>query len=320
MIKFPVTSTKRALIAKGQLSAAATESLLWEQSTHADQLSTIWPLLGRRIALLRRLVDLTDSVKAALLLSQSIYWTHRGRDIARNGGWFHKTTEQWSWELGLSPKEQRLARDTLRNLALVDERRMGVPPRVHFRLQMDHLGNCLSDRNAAAAGGVNWQDAVMVAKVLGPSVAYHRTLADIGGGVHAGLMLSRALYRTRLQITRRHDAWITSTAARWSEEIGLSRREQETARRNLARIGVWEEALRGMPPRSVARIRLDCLLSLLTGNAPAAAQDACCTAAPVRGEATSKLAQKGETSMWQSHIQILPFPPSQIGPFRHPSI
>ncbi len=173
MIKFPVTSTKRALIAKGQLSAAATESSLWEQSTHADQLSTIWPLLGRRIAFLPRLVDLTDSVKAALLLSQSIYWTHRGRDIAQTGGWFHKTTEQWTWETGLSPKEQRLARDTLKNLALVDERRMGVPPRVHFRLQMDHLGNCLSDQNTAAAGGVNWQDAVMVAKVLGPSVAYH---------------------------------------------------------------------------------------------------------------------------------------------------
>jgi len=309
-----------APIAKRQLGAAVSESSLWEQSTHADQLSTIWPLLGRRIAFYRRLVDLTDSVKTALLLSQSIYWTRRGRDIAQTGGWFHKSTEQWTWETGLSPKEQRLARDTLKNLALVDERRMGIPPRVHFRLQMDHLGNCLSDRNVASAGSINWQDAVMVAKVLGPSVAYHRTLADIGGGVHAGLMLSRALYRTRLQVTRRHDAWITNTAARWSEEIGLSRREQETARRDLVRIGVWEEALRGMPPRLVARTRLDCLLSLLNDGAPAVAKDACCTAAPVCGDATSRFAQKGENSMWQPHIQILPFPPSQIGPFRHPSI
>ncbi len=203
-----------ASVVANQLGAPSAEAPPWEQSTHRDQLSTIWPMLGRRIAFHRRLVDLTDSVKAALLLSQSIYWTHRGRDIARNGGWFHKTTEQWSWEIGLSPKEQRLSRDTLKNLALVHERRMGVPPRVHFRLQMDHLGNCLSDRNVAAAGSINWQDAVMVAKVLGPSVVYHRRLADIGGGVHAGLMLSRALYRTRLQVTRRHDAWITNTAAR----------------------------------------------------------------------------------------------------------
>ena len=81
---------------------------------HAAPLSVIWPLLGRHIAFHRRLVDLTSSVKAALLLSQSIYWTRHGRDIARNGGWFHKTTEQWAIETGLSPKEQASAREVLR--------------------------------------------------------------------------------------------------------------------------------------------------------------------------------------------------------------
>ena len=278
-----------ALIAANQLVSAAAEASPWEQSTHAPPLPIIWSLLGRHIAFHRRLVDLTDSVKAALLLSQSIYWTRRGRDIAQSGGWFHKTTEQWAWETGLTHKEQRLARDVLKNLALMDERRMGVPPRVHFRLLMEQLGNRLSDRTAGVPRSVNWQDAAMVAKMLGPSVAYHRTLADIGGGVHAGLMLSRALYRTRLQTARKHDAWISNSAALWCEEIGLSRREQQTARRDLARIGVWRDALRGMPSRLVGRISLDRLLSLLTGDAPAAAQDPCCTAAPVCGEAQASL-------------------------------
>jgi hypothetical protein len=309
-----------AHVVANPLGTAAGEASPWESPTNVDPLPIILSLLGRHIAFHRRLVDLTDSVKAALLLSQSIYWTRRGRDVAQNGGWFHKTTEQWTWETGLTPKEQRIARDALKNLALVDERRMGVPPRVHFRLQTEQLGNCLTDWNADAPRSVNWQDAVMVAKMLGPSVAYHRTLAGIGGGVHAGLMLSRALYRTRLQTTRRHDAWITSAAARWSEEIGLSRREQESARLDLARLGVWEEALRGMPPRLVARIRLDCLLSLLSADAPLIVQDACCDAAPVSGEATNRYVQKGGINMWQSHKQILPFPPSQFCPFRHPSI
>ena len=67
----------------------------------AAPLSVIWPLLGRHIAFHRRLVDLTSSVKAALLLSQSAYWTRHGRDIAQTGGWFHKTTEQWEMETGL---------------------------------------------------------------------------------------------------------------------------------------------------------------------------------------------------------------------------
>ena len=39
------------------------------------------------------------------------------------------------------------------------------------------------------------------------------------------------------------------------EEIGLTRREQYNARRDLERPGVWEEALRGMSPSRVARIR-----------------------------------------------------------------
>ena len=51
----------------------------------AVPLSVIWPLLGRHIAFHRRLVDLTSSVKTALLLSQSVYWTRHGRDIAQTG-------------------------------------------------------------------------------------------------------------------------------------------------------------------------------------------------------------------------------------------
>ena len=108
-----------ASVVVNQLGTASAEASPWEQSSRADPLPIIWPLLGRHIAFHRRLVDLTDSVKAALLLSQSIYWTRRGRDIARTGGWFHKTTEQWTWETGLSAKEQRLARDVLKNLALI---------------------------------------------------------------------------------------------------------------------------------------------------------------------------------------------------------
>ena len=62
-----------ALIVKGQLGTAAAEASTWERSTAADPLPIIWPLLGRHIAFHGRLVDLADSVKAALLLSQSIY-------------------------------------------------------------------------------------------------------------------------------------------------------------------------------------------------------------------------------------------------------
>jgi hypothetical protein len=289
----------------------------WERSTRAAPMSVIWPLLGRHIAFHRRLVDLTENVKAALMLSQSIYWTRHGRDIAHHGGWFHKTTEQWTLETGLTPKEQATAREALRALAILDERRLGLPARLHFRLIVEQLGSRLCERIALDGHAADWNDMVVLAELLGPSVAYHRALAGIGGGVHAGLMLSRALYLTRLQYKRHLDAWVCNSAARWSEEIGLTRREQETARQDLARTGVWEEALRGIPPSLVARIRMDCLLSLLTDGSPAAAGGAAPAAEQVYVETTDSVAQKGESSLWHPHIVVSPKPPSLFRRNRH---
>jgi hypothetical protein len=99
----------------------------WQSAQQERALATLWPLLGRHIAFHRRLVDLTANVKAALLLSQSIYWTRHGRDIAQTGGWFLKTTEQWQMETGLSAREQATAREVLRELAILSEQRVGIP-------------------------------------------------------------------------------------------------------------------------------------------------------------------------------------------------
>jgi len=291
-----------------------------ESAQSAAHLPVIWSLLGRHVAFHRRLVDLTNSVKAALLLSQSIYWTRHGRDIAQSGGWFHKTTEQWNWETGLSLREQSGAREALKGLALLEECRLGIPARVHFRLQLESLRGFLSDRWGGGGESADWSDRVMLAEMLGPSIAYHRVLAEVGGGVHAGLMLSRALYRTRLQIARDRDAWVCNATARWSAEVGLTRREQENARRDLVLAGVWEEALRGMPPSLIARIRLDALLTLLTQGAMPAVNATDGTVGPVCDEATDSFVQKGETSLWQPHMLVSTKAPSQFRQNRHPSI
>ena len=279
-------------------------------------LAIIWPLLGRHIAFHRRLVDVTANVKAALLLSQAIYWTRHGRDIAENAGWFWKTAEQWQRETGLSAKEQTTARDLLRHLSLVEESRMGIPARLHFRLSLETLRVQLSEQLVLCQGDRDAIDRAILTQLLGPSLAYHRSLAEIAGGIHAGLMLSRALHLTRQQLKRRMEAWISNSAARWSEEIGLTRREQETARRSLTRIGVWEETLKGIPPSMVARIRLDCLLALLTDGA---------SPEPSRLKAVSQgaaigpdwSAQNGETRMRQSHIHVSPKAPNLFSRNRH---
>lgn len=286
-------------------------------------LAIIWPLLGRHIAFHRRLVDLTANVKAALLLSQTIYWTRHGRDIATDGGWFFKTTEQWETETGLSPKEQFSARAVLRELAILNERRLGVPAKLYFRLAADQLGVLLSARIGIAAGRLDWVDGAAVAELLGPALAYHRTLAAIAGGVNSGLMLSRALHLTRFHSKNRSDGWVCRSMTQWTEEVGLTRREQETARRELARAGIWEEAITGIPPRLYTRVRVGCLRAILiahTGRERKHMQVMRVPGFPDGGVPINSLAQNGETRRRESHLLDSPKAPDQLPLNRHNSL
>lgn len=299
--------------------AAQARNDTWQAGTQLRDLAIIWPLLGRHIAFHRRLVDLTANVKAALLLSQTIYWTRHGRDIARTGGWFLKTTEQWEMETGLSPKEQISAREVLRTLAVLNEQRIGIPAKLHYRLCLDQLGTLLSERIGSNSARLDWGDGAAVAELLGPSLSYHRRLAGIGGGVHAGLLLSRALHLTRLQTKRRWDTWIRNSATQWADEIGLTRRELDTARRDLAQIGVWDETLAGIPPTLIARVRLDCLLALLASEAVPTGQFSVLAQSADGGSPAISPAQNGESSWRQSRLLVSPNPPNQIRRNRHHS-
>jgi hypothetical protein len=227
------------------------------------ELAIVWPLLGRHITFHRRLVDLTDSVKAALLLSQTIYWTRHGRDIEANAGWFFKTSEQWEWETGLSVKEQFTARRVLRTQAILAEQCIGLPAKLHYRLCVDRLGELVAERIGRAFVRLDLATDAELAELLGPPHSYHRKLAAVGGGVHAGLLLSRTMYLTRLHVHRPEAGWITRPIEWWTRELGLTRREQETARRELQQAGVWEETVFGVPRSLYVRVRLDELLNLL---------------------------------------------------------
>lgn len=277
-------------------------------------LRVIWPLLGQHIAFHRRLVDLTDSVKAALLLSQSIYWHRRGRDIERLDGWFHKSAEQWTLETGLTVKEQQSAREHLRSLSLLLDRRMGMPARVHFRLNEDELGrrlqaHLLKRQANAAVETIDWQDRMVLAELLGPSVAFHRALAGLAGGVHGGLLLSRALHLMRVQARRDLAMWVDGSMVHWHRELGLSRRSQELARRELMALGVWEERLDGIPPSLWARVRLEVLQERLMQAESLLLADG--------GNTSFKDAPNGETRVREGHRHVLPKPPSLFAQKRH---
>jgi len=88
-------------------------------------------------------------------------------------------------------------------------------------------------------------------------IAFHPRLVSFSGRVTSGLLLSQAIYWTRkLTFSGRPDGWFWKTQIEWQQETGLSRREQETARRTLIAHGVWQEELKGMPARRWYRVNL----------------------------------------------------------------
>jgi hypothetical protein len=82
----------------------------------------------------RPFLDFTGSFEAALLLSQIIYWSDRGRDP---DGWFYKSYAQWQDEIGLSEYHVRKSSNKLVKLGLLEtkvKRAATGSPTLHYRL------------------------------------------------------------------------------------------------------------------------------------------------------------------------------------------
>jgi hypothetical protein len=106
--------------------------------------------------------------------------------------------------------------------------------------------------------------------LLDRPIAFHRVFVELTGSVTAALMLSQALYWTRIK--RRDDpgsgGWFYKTQAEWEEETGMGRSEQETARKRLRQTPFWQEQRRGIPAMLYFRIDLAELAEALLTQSP----------------------------------------------------
>jgi len=95
-------------------------------------------------------------------------------------------------------------------------------------------------------------------ELLSSPIAYYATLAKIGGGVTAGVFLSQLIYWTGR--SKKADGWLWKNADEMEAETGLTRAEQETARRKLRERGFIQERLAGVPATLHYRVDLDAIL------------------------------------------------------------
>lgn len=108
--------------------------------------------------------------------------------------------------------------------------------------------------------------AELLLEIFDIPVSFHRCLVPITGGVTAALMLSQAIW-TSQTIERAADGWFSKSRDEWTEETGLSRWEQETARRALRGAGFLEERRVGVPAKLWFRVRPEAVWRALQAHA-----------------------------------------------------
>ncbi|HDH7836443.1 TPA: replication protein RepO [Raoultella ornithinolytica] len=96
--------------------------------------------------------------------------------------------------------------------------------------------------------------------LLDRPIAFQRSFIRLNIGLTAALFLSQMTYWTNRSDD---DGWVYKTQEEWEEETGLSRYEQEGARKKLRSIGVLLEKKKGVPARLFYKIDNDVLFQAL---------------------------------------------------------
>jgi len=101
------------------------------------------------IAYYKAFAEITGSVKAALLLSQALYWSTRSR---LKNGWFWKSMSEWTDETGLTLNELQGARKKLVAKGFMEETRKGVRPGadMHYRLNLDAIRASILNKRSSS--------------------------------------------------------------------------------------------------------------------------------------------------------------------------
>lgn len=101
----------------------------------------------------------------------------------------------------------------------------------------------------------------LMIQFLDRPIAFHRAFIGIGCGATGAIMLSQAVYWSKR--SDQNGGWFYKTQAEWEDETGLTRYEQETARKKLRKLGVLDEVKRGVPCKVFYRVNEEALEALL---------------------------------------------------------
>ena len=228
-------------------------------------------LLGQRyVQYYPALSNLTGSIKAALMLGHALYWTRTWlADHPERDGWFWKKALEWKEATGLSADEQKSARSILTGMRLLEEKKKGMPSKLFFRVDLQELGQQLSERNSVSFTNWHWDNTV-IRLLLGRPVVFYKPLADVAGSVTAGLYLSHLLAAQRTALLRREvnsRGYFHHEIQRTQSYLVLGPKALRNARSRLRAINVLTETwTNGLQPKLLSCLHLERLSELLRGS------------------------------------------------------
>jgi hypothetical protein len=225
------------------------------------------------IAVSCRVVSLVDDTCAAVLLSQLIYWSRRGREVVARDGWIYKTAREWALETGLTWKMQRRARRILVDAGLMKERLQAMPARLEFRLNLTALLPCLAERSEIEMPSIDWswitdRDDPTLGRLLGRSFLFNAALTahmSIPAAMMASRLMSAQSKRTGEEgrASFAYPKLLQLSREEWREETGLTRHQWQTARRDLHALGVLVERRHNFPRRVDLSLDTSAMAALL---------------------------------------------------------
>ena len=119
----------------------------------------------------------------------------------------------------------------------------------------------------------------LILDILGQQpISFHRCYVQLTKSVTSALWLSYAVYHAFEQGGDVADAdeaegWFSKSQNQWELETGLTRREQESARKNLITLGLLHERQPGMNRPLQFRIDMELLMQMLDAQASANTAD-----------------------------------------------
>ena len=121
------------------------------------------------------------------------------------------------------------------------------------------------------------QDDIEVRRTISPAllldifdepIVFQRAYVGLTGSAVAALFLSYAVYTTERQPPEA-EGWFKKSGEEWKTETGLTRFEQQTARRILRELDILIERKYGLPAELYFKVRVDRLMELLSDQADA---------------------------------------------------